>query len=144
MRIELIISIVSGITAILSIIISCIGLIHNRYQAVDDFFTKMEDEEFIAARNHVYNSEDEELNVDDKQASIVVNFFHHWEILAKKKYLPMWVFDGASGAGTCRLYCKTKKYIEKRREKHKDPYYAEGFEWLYKKIEYRNIKRKMN
>lgn len=106
---ELIISIIGVITAVLSFILSCSGIIHNRYKAVDDYFTKMEDEKFIEARKHIYNIKNDELRINDEQIAMVVNYFHHWGILAKKRYLPTWVFDDEGGNGVCRMYDKTKK-----------------------------------
>ena len=143
MDIDLTIGIISGVTAIISILISCFGIIHNRFLAVDKFLTKVEEDDFIKVKKYIYNHSGD-FDVEDEQAAIIVNFFHHWGMLAKKHYLPLWVFDGATGYGLCRLYNKTKKYIIARREINSDSTYGEYFEWLSETVERRLLKAHKN
>lgn len=70
---ELIISIVSGVTAIISVFISCFGFIHNRFLAVDEFLTKVEDDKFLEVKKYIYNHNGA-FDIDDGQAAIIVNF----------------------------------------------------------------------
>ncbi len=77
----------------------------------------------------------------DEKAAIIVNFFHHWGMLTKKRYLPMWVYRNATGNGACRLYECVKPYIEARRELNNDTTYGEYFEWLYLKLKSNNISK---
>ena len=104
-------------------------------KAVNEFFTAVEDEKLIAAKRHIYNST--KFTLDDEEAAIVVNFFHHWGLLVKKHYLPIWVFDSGTGKGACRLYEKVSTYIARRRVDHNDPTYAEHYQWLYMKLKKR-------
>lgn len=142
MDVKLVISIVSGITAIISVFISCFGIVHNRFLAVDKFLTKIEDHNFVDVKKYIYNHNGP-FDIDDEQAATIVNFFHHWGMLAKRHYLPMWVFDGATGRGMCRLYQKTKNYIDARRQYNNDSSYGEYFEWLNGVVE-RRLKRRRN
>lgn len=129
MNIELLLSIIGACTGIFGAVCGFFGIIHNRFLAVNEYLTALEDSEFVEARKQIYNQE-EKLSPDDVQASVVVNFFHHWGLMARKHYLPLWVFDSGSGAGVIRLYSLTEQYIEERRQLHNDPTYASNFEWL--------------
>lgn len=133
--IKLSISIIGALTGTSGLIISLFSSRREKYQVVSEFLSELSDPKFIAAKKYVYTNEASD--VEDEQVAIVVNFFHHWGLLAKKKYLPMWVFDGATGRGTCRLYERTQMYIAKRRKHNQDYLYAEYFEWLYKRIKRR-------
>ncbi len=127
------------ITGLIGAITGIAGIVNNKFTAVHNFFLTMESPDFIDARHYVYNNV---IKIDDpissEKAAYITNFFHHWGYLAKKGFLPMWVFDSASGAGAVRLYEHTKDYIRQVREKHNDPTYAEYFEWLYLKIKKSN------
>lgn len=124
--------IVGMFTGIGSLVYS--GLNHRRdcYLAVHEYLTAVEDKDFIEAKKYVYSTS--HFEIDDEKAAVIVNFFHHWGMLAKRKYLPLWVFDGATGKGACRLYERVLPYIEARRKHNGDPSYAECYVWLYKKI----------
>lgn len=125
---SIVLSVIGGVTGVAGMIMGFLEIRRNRYLAVNEFLTKIESEEFIETKNYVYNNN---CKVGDKQASEIVNFFHHWGLLAKRKYLPMWIFDGAVGNGACRLYKRTEKYIEEIRGLNGDEEYGKYFEWLY-------------
>lgn len=129
-----------GVAGIISIIEVVLNTRNNHYLAVHEFLSGLDDAEFISARAAVYNHTGVQ-RLDDKDIAIVVNYFHHWGLLAKKKYLPLWVFDYGSGAGVIRLYEITKEYIAQRRKVHEDSTYALGFEWLYYILKSRNINK---
>ena len=82
-------------------------------------------------------NEEETIDLLKPHEAIVINFFHHWGLLARKGYLPLWVFDYGSGAGVIRYYEILKDRIETMRNTHNDPSYASGFEWLYNKMKKR-------
>ena len=124
--------IVGMLTGIGSLIISVLNHQRARFLAVHEYLSAVESKEFIESKKYVYNTS--HFDNDDKKAALVVNFFHHWGMLAKRKYLPLWVFDGATGKGACRLYERVLPYIEARRKHNGDPSYAEYYVWLYKKI----------
>ena len=138
---EIVAAIIGCITGLFGLVISLFSIHHNKTVAVHEFLSKMESDEFITARRAVYNRPNNaECDLQDKDASLVVNIFHHWGLLARRRYLPMWVFDGASGSGACRLYEKLEPYIQKRRDHHRDNNYAEHFEWLYKKLKRKQLR----
>lgn len=132
--IALISSVVSMITAIFGVGLGLISIKRNKSIAIHEFLSKMESEDFISARESVYNNNNiidiAEL-IKDKNMSIVVNFFQHWGFLTRKGYLPLWAFDNGARPGVIRLYEKTEKFIQERRKLHKDEKYADQFEWLY-------------
>lgn len=129
---ELYLSIIGAVTGIAGFIFSMLEHRRTRFLAVHDYLSAVESVEFIEAKKHVYNND--EFDITDNQAAMVVNYLHHWGMLAKRKYLPLWVFDGATGTGACRLYEKLLPYIENRKKIHDDPFYGEYFTWLYNKI----------
>ena len=135
----IIIDIVLCVASIISGLVSLWGILHNKFLAVDAFFTAMENKDFIKARQHVYNTDN--FKIDDIEAAEVVNFFHHWGLLAKKHFLPLWVFKGGSGAGTIRLYKKLEPFIINMREEKHDPSYAGYFEWLYHRIQRKRLRK---
>ncbi len=69
----------------------------------------------------------------EKVASLEINFFQMWGLLQSKHYLPMWVFDTASGYSIVKLFEGVQDIIEYKRKYH-NPNYADQFIFLYKKI----------
>ena len=132
MKTDLIFSLISAVAAIISVVSCLLSFRHNRFLAVDEFLTTIDNKDFIEARKHVYNND--HFATDDQKAASVVNFFHHWGLLVKKHYLPLWVFKGASGRGAQRLYNRLNGFIMERRKKDADQKHAEYFEWLIFKL----------
>ena len=131
-------SIVGILGAIIAFILSWQTIKTNKYKAVHDFLSIMENKEMVRARRYVYNyNPGNNIKLDEEEINIVINFFQHWGLLAKEKYLPMWVFDTASGSGVVRLYDRAKPYIEEVRKYHDDKTYADKFEWLYNEVKKR-------
>lgn len=64
--------------------------------------------------------------------SSAVEFFETWARMAKRHYLPFRVFKGAVGIGVCTFFDSVSDYIYNMRKNN--PYFAENYEWLYKKI----------
>ena len=126
-----IVAILSGISVILvgaaSIRISNLG-------SVQEYFQQGDSKEYTEARRKLYNKIDkkQKIDKDDLDAAIVVSFFHFWGLMVKKHYLPIWVFESASGYAVIRLYEGISGMIEERRKENSQ--YAEYFEWLYKKV----------
>jgi hypothetical protein len=69
----------------------------------------------------------------EQAISYVSNQFHMWGLLTRKGFLPLWVYEGASGVAVYRLYESSKDVITHIRNTT-NPFYAENFEWLYEKI----------
>lgn len=135
--ITLVCAIIGACAGLTGMVFGIIGIKRDKTTAVHLFMSEIENDEFIAARNHVYNTE-EPLTIQDEQAAKVINFFQHWGLLARKKYLPMWVFESGAGAGAIRLYEATKQCIKAKREKNNDKTYASDFEWLYHTLKHEN------
>lgn len=127
-------AIIGMATGILGAIFGCCGFFHNRFLAVHQFLSGLHTEEAIKARKHVYETEADDICVGDEDASKIVNFYHQWGLLAKHKYLPLWVFNDGNREGVNRLYKKLTPYIEKMQEKNSDTTYAVGFKWLHEKL----------
>lgn len=69
----------------------------------------------------------------EKVASLEINFFQMWGLLRSKHYLPMWVFDTASGYSIVKLFEGVQDIIDYKRKFH-NPNYADQFNSLYNKI----------
>lgn len=133
MNLSIIYTAIGCLAALVSVIGGFLSVRHNKYLAVNEFLTKIEEDKLIEARKHVYNTSD--FPVTDEKASVVVNFYHHWGLMAKKHYLPLWVFNGSNGRGTIRLHKRLGTYLAARRRDHDDSSYGEYFDWLAQKIE---------
>lgn len=70
---SIVLSIISGITAVVGMIISVFSIRHNRFLAVDEFLTKIEDNNFIEAKKYMYNND--VYDIENEYAAIIVNFF---------------------------------------------------------------------
>lgn len=133
MTIELCLSIIGAVTGIVGTAISVFGVVNNRFLAIRQYMDGVEAPEFIKARTAIRNIEDSsQISLDNIEAAQLVNFLDHWGLLAKKHYLPLWVFDSGAGDGIIDYYKKVFEYIKKRRVNHST--YASNFEWLYYKL----------
>ena len=133
MTIELCLSVIGAVTGIVGTAISILGVANNRFLAIREYMAGVEAPEFIKARTAIRNIEDSsQISLDNIEAAQLVNFFDHWGLLAKKHYLPLWVFNSGSGDGIIDYYNKVFVYITKRRANRST--YASNFEWLYYKL----------
>lgn len=133
MTIELCLSVIVAVTGIFGTAISILGVVNNRFLAIRQYMEGVEAPEFIKARTAIRNIEDSsQISLDNIEAAQLVNFFDHWGLLAKKHYLPLWVFNSGSGDGIIDYYNKVFVYITKRRINRST--YASNFDWLYKKL----------
>lgn len=86
---ELIFSIIGAITGIAGFVFGLVSLFHSRNDAINNFFSIIESKEFSDARAYLYNNKMSLINpftdtVAAQSASFIVNFYHHWGLLAKK------------------------------------------------------------
>lgn len=127
-NIQFVVNIVAIISGISGVIIGLSGWRATNLDAVKEYFQQGDTEEFIKARGELYDKQDHNKNIeyDSKEASMITNFFQFWGLMVGKRYLPIWVFEGASGMSVVRLYGILENYIVKHREKNK--YYAQNFE----------------
>ena len=131
-----IVAILSGVTGILvgvaSIRISNLG-------AVEEYFQQGDAKEQTEARRKIYVliNNGQKIDKNDVDAATVIAFFHFWGLMVKKHYLPIWVFESASGYAVIKLYEGLLGMIGERRQDN--PEYAQYFEWLYVKV-----KKKLN
>ena len=124
-------AIVGMVTGILGAVLGSLGFLHNRFLAVHQFLSGLHTDGAIKARKHIYETEVADISIGDEDASKIVNFYHQWGLMAKHKYLPLWVFNDGNRNGAIRLYEKLTCYIKDMRKLHNDETYAAGFEWLY-------------
>jgi len=84
----------------------------------------------------------------EEAAAAILAFYDLWGLLAYKKFLPFWTFDGASGKTTKRMYKYLLPYIEYRQQQEleNEPefgvLYAKYFTWLINKKAENDVKRK--
>ncbi len=147
---EQIITIVGALSGIAALGISLWGV--NRYEkkrnqfiAVHKYLSDMASVEMLNAKRNIYKMKKHRwaIPISNSSASLVVGQLHHWGLLAKKGYLPMWVFDEGSASGVIRLFNILQPYIFLRRIKYNEPTYGSGFEWLYNTLTPKkpNVKR---
>lgn len=121
--------------SLLALVVSCQTIRNNKAKAINEFLSAMENKDFIKARQYVYNyKQDGEIKIEDTDINVVINFFQHWGLLTRMKYLPKEIFNTGSGAGVIRLYEKLKIYIDAYRKHTNDATYANEFEWLYNEV----------
>jgi len=157
---QLIVSLVAIISGVSGVVIGLSSLRSAQLDSIRDYFSSGDSKEYSYARSIIYRygehienngvnvyskdfkmkhydiqGNDVELTKLDviKAVSFVSNFFHQWGLLAKNRYLPIWVFESASGVAVYRLFEYSREIIDEYR-KTKNPFYAENFEWLYNKI----------
>lgn len=135
MKTEIIISICSLSVSAISLIISLCSFFRQQMRTVNEFFLQCDNELQKSCRKEIYKIPD---NCTDFSPYIdlisqVVSFYDCWAMLVKRKYLPIWVFDGMAGDALTRQFGKIYPYILQRRESG-DTNYAIHFEWLSIKL----------
>ena len=141
MTIELCLSVIGAVTGIVGTAIGILGVVNNRFLAIREYMAGVEAPEFIKARAAIREIEDpSQIPLDNTDAAQLVNFLDHWGLLAKKHYLPLWVFNSGSGDGIIEYYNQVREYIKKRQAERST--YASNFEWLYKELNRRKTQKK--
>lgn len=136
-KIKDIVNIVAILSGISGVLIGAASIRISNMGAVKEYFQQGDSLENVAARKEIYHKINNSIKIDknDVAAGSIVSFFHFWGIMVKKKYLPLWVFESASGYAVIRLYEGLQEMIEERRKDNEK--YGEYFEWLYCKIKKR-------
>jgi hypothetical protein len=137
MKTEFLFGLIGMITGSIGAIISIWGMIDGRMKVVSEYYSFDRGIEVINARKFIYEMEKETVSYDP-QISLIISFYHYWGMMAKRRYLPFFVFDSASGRAVVMLYEKLLPTINAHRKDNKQ--YAEYFEWLYNKIKKRKRK----
>ena len=89
MTVQLCLSVIGAVTGTIGAIIGILGILHNRFLAVNQYMEALEDVRFIEARTRIYNqAPNQPIPINNEYASIIVNFFHHWGLLAKNIIYP--------------------------------------------------------
>lgn len=131
-KLTIVVAIGTIISAIASGIMSYSALRTSRFEAIKEYFLYGDTQEMIACRRKMYEYENGEIEFDKDAASYLCSYFHFWGMMVAKGYLPIWVFESASGQSIVRLYAIMEHYIiEKRQVNNKYAYY---FEYLVKII----------
>lgn len=132
---QAIVNIIAIISGIGGIIIGVASFRISSLEAVKEYFSQGDTAEMKERRKYIYDKvkNGEKIGPNDLNASVVCSYFHFWGLMVKKRYLPIWIFESASGTQVLRLYRYLEEHIEEKRKEN--PFYAEYFEWLAKKIE---------
>ncbi|WP_418026439.1 hypothetical protein [Paenibacillus sp. JJ1722] len=147
MNIQKIQVIVSIFTAIVTVGLSFLGFLLNKWNkkkvqmdVIKEYYKEGDSNELIQARKNILNRKHiaNEIFEYENSAypSIVCNFFNKWGLMVKYRNLPFYIFKGSSGHGVTKCYEALKSYIDKRRVDN--VLYAFHFEYLYKKIKKHN------
>lgn len=145
-NLQYIVNIIAIISGLSGIIIGISGQRITNLEAVKEYFNQGDNEKITISREVIYGYIDYELlsnrivegwtNDEYKElsncASTIINFYHMWGLMTRKKYLPIWVFKGSSGRQLIVIYEKLQVYIQLKMKDNSD--YAENFSWLYKKV----------
>ena len=136
-KIKDVVNIVAILSGISGVLIGVASIRISNMEAVKEYFQQGDSLENVAARKEIYCKINNNIKIDknDVAAGSIISFFHFWGIMVKKKYLPLWVFESASGYAVIRLYEGLQEMIEERRKDNEK--YGEYFEWLYYKIKKR-------
>ncbi|HHX61354.1 MAG TPA: hypothetical protein GX707_11690 [Epulopiscium sp.] len=123
-----VIAILSGITGIV------IGFSSSRQASLDavkDYFQQGDEESYVKARTNILETKSID-KMEKTEVGKVCNFFHFWGLMNRKKYLPIWVFEGSSGLQVVKLYIKLQTTIKEKRKLNQ--FYAIEFEKLARRI----------
>jgi len=134
---ELAFGLIGTLTGLLGIVISILSYNHNRIEAIKTYYENIRQEAFVQARRTLRNLPDDydpknlSAEARDKLAYLIIAY-HQAGVLLRKRQLPMWAFNGSIGYNAISAYNKLEPYIALRREK--EPFYADNFEFIYKRI----------
>lgn len=141
---SLIFGIFGGITGLIGLIISILSYNHNKIEALNLYFIQARDSFLMEGKKIIYDLPKEQI-IDTKykndileRVSHVINFYHHWGLMVRRKQLPFWIFYDnrsgitSSGIAVIRTYNRLKPTIKSFR--YKNSKYAENYEWLYNKL----------
>lgn len=102
------------------------------FEAIREYFQQGDTPKMIENRKNVYATESGEQELDHLSASEICAFFHFWGMMVRKGYLPIWIFKSSSGYSILKLHYLLESFIQDK--KTSNQHYAEGFDWLVKKI----------
>jgi len=148
--------IIGAATGVLGFIISVLGYLHNRIEAINAYFENDRSETFLKAREIIhgleedYNLLDLMKNYGNEVAYLIISY-NQAGLLVKRKQLPFWIFSkqASSGYAIIRLWEKLEPYIKMRRDGdgkdvYRNPAYAVYFEYLYKRVKKAKAKYNLN
>ncbi len=114
-------------------------------QTVKAFFEESDSKELSDRRKRLYDLGDKNSVIDkhDEDVRYIIAFYEKWAILLKRFYLPIWVFEGAAGAGVIKQFDilnrkivrdsgELKSYFDDRRVFNQ--FYGKSFEYLTNRI----------
>lgn len=97
------------------------------WEAIQAYYTEGDTAEFRRCRHAI-----REGSTSDEDKAAFVNFYEKWGRLVRAGYLPLDVFDGASGISIAALFDKLRDFITGQRKRNER--YADSYEWLVQQI----------
>lgn len=92
----LIFGIAGMVTGIAGFIISALAYNHNKIEALNLYFIQARDPLLMEGKKIIYHLPNEQsIDISDENdipISHVINFYHHWGLMVKRKQLPFWIF----------------------------------------------------
>jgi len=102
-NIENVVGIVAILSGVSGIIIGTASVRQANLIAVKEYFEQGDNSEHISARKYIADNKNK-IYESKIEVSQIINFFQMWGLLNRKKYLPIWVFSGASRIRVVELY----------------------------------------
>jgi len=99
------------------------------WEAIQAYYTEGGTPEFRRYRHTI-----REGTASDEDKASFVEFYEKWGWLVRSGYLPLDIFDGASGNSIVGLFDQLRDFISKQKERN--PFYADSYDWLVRKIQH--------
>jgi len=98
------------------------------WEAIQAYYTEGDTAAFRGYRKAI-----REGTASDEDKAAFVNFYEKWGWLVRFGYLPLDIFDGASGVSIVSLFGKLTDFIDKQNSRN--PRYAQSYQWLVHQIQ---------
>ncbi|HEV8069760.1 MAG TPA: hypothetical protein VGP76_18615 [Planctomycetaceae bacterium] len=99
------------------------------WEAIRTYYTEGDTPEFRRYRQAI-----REGTASDEDKAAFLNFYEKWGWLVRFGYLPLDIFDGASGVSIVSVFDNLGDFISKRKEHN--PRYAQSCRWLVDHIQH--------
>jgi hypothetical protein len=140
---EILVAIVGVLIALVGVIVAIFSYRRSMLDAIRQWTERDGREDVVDSRRFIqyelkkgYDPQEIRQNIDNAATKIApaINAYHHLGTLVKRHYIPVSYFrKNSTGQTIINVYEKLKPYIELVRANN-NPYYASGFDFLYKKV----------